>query len=93
MAGEFTNKHDWLTISLAMSIWAAHFMLLWSASSVFPGQAAARWIAVALTVAALCGLWLVRRRRGVRGFRSVEGLGIGIATVGVVYTTIPALIG
>jgi MYXO-CTERM domain-containing protein len=92
MATEFSNKHDWLAPTLALSIWAAHFMLLWSASSVFPGQSAARWIAVVLTVLAFGGLWLVRRRRSVRGFRTVEGLGVGIATVAVSFTALPALL-
>ncbi len=93
MASEFTNKHDWITISLALSIWAAHFMLLWSASSIFPGHAAARWVASGLTVLAFAALWQVRRQRKISGFRSVEGLGVGIATVAVAFTAMPALIG
>jgi len=93
VASEFTNRHDWFTISLALSIWAAHFMLLWSASSIFPGQAAARWAALALTVLAFGALWQVRRLRKISGFRSVEGLGVGIATVAVAFTAMPAMIG
>jgi hypothetical protein len=92
MASDLSNKHDWLAPALAFSVWAAHFMLLWSASSVFPGQPAAKWIAAALTIFAYGALWWVRRRRGVVGFRSVEGLGVGIATVAVTYTTLAALI-
>lgn len=93
MRGEFTNKHDWLTISLALCVWAAHFMLMWSASSIFPGQAAARWAALIITILAFVALRQLRRHRGVSGFRSVEGLGVGIATVAVAYTALPALIG
>lgn len=93
MAGEFTNRHDWLGIAAALSVWAAHFTLLWGASIVFPGKPIAQWIAVVLTVLAFAALWLIRQRSGVRSVRSVEGLGIGIATVAVAYTFIPALIG
>lgn len=93
MPDDFRNRHDWLAPTLALSIWAAHFMLLWSASSVFPGQPAARWIAAALTVAAIVALRFVRQRRGVTRLHSVEGLGIGIATVAVAYTALPAIVG
>lgn len=93
MASDLSNKHDWLAPAMAFSVWAAQFMLLWSASSVFPGQPAARWIAIVLTLLAFGALWRIRRRRGVSGFRSVEGLGLGIATVAVAYTALPALIG
>ena len=92
MPSEYTVKHDWLTPMLAFSIWAAHFTLLWSASIVFPGQPAARWIALVLTVLAFAGLWLVRRRRNVPSFRTVEGLGIAIATVAVAFTAMPGLL-
>ena len=32
----FDNEQDWFTVTAAMAVWAAHFMLLWSASVVFP---------------------------------------------------------
>ena len=52
MAARFSNGQDWFTAIAAMAVWAAHFMLLWTAASVFPGQPAGRWTAVALTLLA-----------------------------------------
>ena len=28
----FTNRRDWTTLTLAMTVWLAHFTLLWIAS-------------------------------------------------------------
>lgn len=93
MRHDFTNRQDWLAPSIALTVWAAHFMLVWSASSVFPGRPLANWIAVALTVVALAGLVWIWRWRRVATVRSVTGLGIAIAGVAIVYSALPALIG
>ena len=93
MAARFSNEHDWFTAVAAMVVWTAHFMLLWTASVVFPGQPAARWIAIALTLlaaGALGWLWLRARRPSLF---SVAGLGLGIAAAGVAFDLAPALIG
>ena len=93
MAERFSNRHDWFTATAALAVWAAHFMLLWTASVVFPGDAAARWIAVGLT--AIAGLtlgWLWMRTRRPSVF-SAAGLGLGIAAAGVAFDLAPALIG
>lgn len=89
----FDNEQDWFTVTAAMAVWAAHFMLLWSASVVFPGQLAARWIALALTAAAagaLAWLWY-RARRAPR--TSAAALALGIAAAGVAFGVAPALLG
>jgi hypothetical protein len=88
-----SNRHDWFTVVAAMAVWAAHFMLLWTASVTFPGQAAGRWIAFALTLAAavaLAGLWLRASRPPLR---SSAGLGLAIAAAGVAFDFAPALLG
>ena len=90
---DFRNAIDWLTPTLALSIWAAHFSLLWAASSIFPGQPAARWIAVALTIPALGAIVWLWRRGGGQSVTSVPGLGIGISAVGIVFSLMPAIIG
>lgn len=93
MRGEFVNKVDWLAIALALTIWASHFMLVWVASSIFPHQSAARWIALVLTMAGLAGLWLVVRWRHVRSVNSIEGLALALAAVAVSYSALPAFVG
>jgi hypothetical protein len=92
MAARFSNEHDWFTVTAAMAVWAAHFMLLWTASVVFPSQAAGRWIALALTLlagAALAWLWLRASRPPLR---SAAGLGLAIAAAGVAFDFAPAVL-
>jgi hypothetical protein len=93
MRHDFSNRVDWLAPTLALIAWAAHFTLLWSASSIFPEQPLARWIAVALTMVALAALAWIWRRRAVRTVQSIPGLGIAIAAVAITFSALPALIG
>lgn len=93
MQHDFTNRLDLLTPFLALSVWAAHFMTLWGVSSVFPEQALARWIAVALTIAALATLYGIARRRPVKTMISIPGLGLALSGVATVFTALPAVIG
>lgn len=90
---DFRNRTDWLTPALALGIWAAHFSLVWAASSIFPDQPVARWIAAGLTLAAigvLARLW----RAAVRGsVRSIPGLALAFAGTGVVFDALPAIVG
>lgn len=87
----FHNRHDWRTMTVALAVWAAHFSLLWAASVVFPGAPAARWIALAVTLAAAAALVWLARRGGVASPVSAAGLGIGIAAAGVAFGSLPAL--
>ena len=91
--GGYRNAIDWLTPTLALTVWAAHFMLVWAASSIFPDQPAARWIAAALTLVAATALLLLWRRGKVSSIASIPGLGIAIATCGVAFDMLPAIIG
>lgn len=90
---DYHNDIDWLTPALALCIWAAHFLLLWVASSALPDQPAARWIAFALTVPALGAMWWLWRRGAVGSLTSIPGLGIAIAATGIVFSVIPAIVG
>lgn len=88
----FDNEQDWFTVTASMAVWAAHFMLLWAASVVFPSQAAGRWIALALTLlagAALAWLWLRASRPPLQ---SAAGLGLAIAAAGVAFDFAPAVL-
>ena len=90
---DYRNDVDWLTPALALSIWAAHFLLLWAASSALPGQPLARWIAFTLTVPALGAMWWLWCRGAVGSLTSIPGLGIAIAATGIVFSVIPAMVG
>ena len=92
MESGFTNRRDWLTLALAMTVWLAHFTLLWLASIALPTHPAARWIAIALTVAAAGALVYLWRRSGTGSIFTVPGLGVAIASVGVAYDMLPALL-
>jgi len=65
MPHDYSNRLKLLTPVLALSVWAAHFLLLWSVSSVWPEQSLARWLAVALTVVAVAALYGIMRWRAV----------------------------
>lgn len=93
MGEDFHNRHDWFTLGAAMLVWFLHFNLLWAASSTFPDEPAARWIALALTIVAALALAWLWQRAGRPGIASAAGLGLAIASVGVGYDFVPAIIG
>ena len=92
MTRNYRNRTDWLTPALALSVWAAHFFLLWAGSSIFPGQPAARWIAAVLTVMVGGTLYWLWRRSQNRSSTSTSGLGLAIAALGVSYGFVPAIL-
>lgn len=93
MTQDFRNRLDWRTLALAFTIWTAHFMAVWSVSIIFPAQAIARWIAVALTLAAFAALFAVwKRARDAQHSRWTD-LAVAIAAGAVAFDTLPALIG
>lgn len=89
----FSNKQDWFTAGWALAIWFAHFNLLWAASSTFPGQPMARWLALILTIVAAIILFWLWRRAGNPGIFKVPGLGLALAAMGVAFGAVPAAIG
>ncbi|BBC72787.1 conserved hypothetical protein [Altererythrobacter sp. B11] len=93
MSTSFRNETDWTGVALAMAVWAAHFMIVWAAASIFPGEPAARWIAGAFTLISFAALGALWRWRRVAGLHTVPGLGIALAAAGVAYDALPALIG
>lgn len=93
MHDRYSEPLDWTSVGLALVVWAAHFSVLWGASSVFPGLAAARWIALVATIVAAVALgWLWRSRAG-RGPRSVPQASIGLSAAAIAFGAMPALIG
>ena len=93
MSGDFTNRIDWLTPTIAFSVWAAHFTILWAASIIFPDQPAARWIALAVTFVSFGALFWLWRWASRPGLFTIPGFGIALAAIGMIYDGLPALIG
>ena len=93
MNGSFRNRHDWVTVAAGMVVWAAHFTVLWIASSVFPGEPIARWLALPFTIAALAALAWLYLRAGKPKLGSVPGLGLVLAAGGTLFDAAPPLIG
>lgn len=92
MDDRFTETTDWPGAGWALAVWAAHFSALWGASSVFPAEAAARWLALAATLAAFGALAVLWRRRS-RGRTSIVALAIGLSAAAIAFGAMPALIG
>lgn len=87
----YAEGTDWPGLSLPFVIWAAHFAILWGASSLFPGQAAARWIALIATLA-MGGMLIVSwRRRDATG--RLAALAYGLAAIAIIFGGLPALVG
>lgn len=93
----------WATLLGGLLLWAAHFFALYGIASLFPGTAAARWLAAAATVAALAAgavllLKALARRREACGndlgrwMAGLAALGSGIALVAIFYQGLPALL-
>ncbi|WP_370177737.1 hypothetical protein [Alteriqipengyuania sp.] len=78
------------TLVLAFAVWALHFMIAYGAVLVFPGQAIARWIAVAAGIVACAGLlfWARRLPRASLAFGA-----IGLAVAAIILGTFPAIVG
>lgn len=93
MKQHYSETTDWAGAAWALTVWAAHFTLLWTASSIWPGEAAARWAALVVTVAALGALAILWRTR-VGGPRfSIPALGIAMAAAAIFFGSLPALVG
>lgn len=93
MENRFHNHHDWFTLALAFVVWSAHFTVLWAASIIFPGEPAARWLALVFTIAAAGALVWLYLRAGRPSVLSVAGLGLAIAAAGTAFDAMPALVG
>ena len=96
MADTFEESTDWQGAGWAFAVWAAHFSALWGASSIFPADPAARWIALGATVLALAALALLWRAR-VAGRRGEGGLvmplALGLSGLAIAFGGLPAMIG
>lgn len=90
---EFRETTDWIGAAWAFCVWAVHFSVLWGASSIFPGDGAARLVALAATLAAFGVLALLWRARSRSGTGRTFALSIGIAAVAILFGSLPAAIG
>ena len=93
----------WLIMLGGLLIWAAHFFALYAVASIFPGMALARYLTVALTLAAAvaAGWLLLRTSRAVSDKEEdaleswmyrMSATGSGLALVAILYQGAPALL-
>lgn len=87
--GPIDQNHTWRTVLIAFVIWSAHFIAVYGAGLIFPGEKVVLWIALAACLVALGALvWLWRRH-----MRTALGaLAIVLSGLFVVYDTLPALL-
>lgn len=93
MRDSFSDPVDWKGVALCFVLWLAHFTVLWGASSVFPGGAEARWIALAATIVVIAALAGVLRCGAARTGSKVTRLAIALAVAAVLFGVLPAAIG
>lgn len=89
----FSEPVDWTAVTLAFVIWAAHFSVLWGASSALPGDAAARWIALVATLAGLAVLALLWFTRAHRGPQATPRLAHSLSGAAMLFGALPAVFG
>jgi hypothetical protein len=93
MDDRFSEPVDWKATVAAPVIWAAHFTVLWGASSVFPGTSAARWIALGATLLALATLvWLWTSVAG-HVTRKIPRASVGLSAAAILFGAMPAVVG
>ena len=93
----------WVLLLGGLSLWAAHFFLLYAIASLFPGRDLARILSLAATLPALAVnawlLWFTVRKRQPqnsddfgRWVRNVGTLGAALAIVAILWQALPALL-
>lgn len=89
----------WVLLLGGLLVWAAHFFALYIIASLFPGDAAARWLALVVTLAALAAggaiLWLNLRKQSDSFDRWARGLGAAgaaLSLVAVLWQALPAFL-
>ncbi|WP_120717560.1 hypothetical protein [Tsuneonella amylolytica] len=93
MADDYSETTDWPGTAWAFVVWALHFSILWGSSSIFPGDDAARLVALVATLGALAALALLWRWRSRKGAGRIFASSVGIAAVAVIFGSIPAAVG
>ncbi|MCX7282480.1 MAG: hypothetical protein NTX28_00235 [Novosphingobium sp.] len=93
MRDDFSDPVDWKGAALCFVLWLAHFTVLWGASSVFPGSAIARWIALLATVVVLAAIVALWRGAAQRQPGKVTHLAMALAVAAVLFGAMPAAIG
>lgn len=75
----------------AFAVWALHFIVAYGAALIFPGQAIARWVAIAAMVLAIALLLMVARNYR-RATGAVGMAAAGIAIAAIMLGTLPAIL-
>ncbi|MBS7668120.1 hypothetical protein [Croceicoccus gelatinilyticus] len=79
-------------VLIAFLVWSSHFIVSYGAALIFPEQAIARWIAGAAMLLAFAALVVRARRPG--WMRDPMALGaLGLALAGIIFGTLPAVVG
>ena len=89
--------HGWRILIAGLTVWLAHFSLVWMASSIFGSSARARLIVLVATIAALAAValiaWRARKEAGDavdRWMRSLGLLGCATAGLAILWQGLPA---
>lgn len=93
---------QWSFLLGGLLVWTAHFFGVYVAASLFPGSPVARWLTVAITLAALAAAgWLLAvSLRGLNRLQApsferwsygISALGSGLALVAILFQGLPAL--
>lgn len=94
MQGDLRKPENWLTLVFAFAVWGGHFMAIYAAALIFPeSPMVIRLIVIAATLAAaglLAGRWF---RLGHAGRNRTAMLSMAIATLAIVFQTVPGLLG
>lgn len=94
MKGDLQHRANWGTLAFAFIVWAGHFMSVYGAVLILPGQTrAVRLVVVIATLVA--GAMLAARWFALGGEKrsALAILSIAIAALAIAYQTAPGLIG
>ena len=84
---------QWIILLGGLTVWAAHFFVLYGIASILPGSRAAAWLVLiaTLTAAAAAGAVLHRALAMARGTDALERWSAQIGTVGAAVSLLAIL--
>lgn len=91
----------WAVLLGGLTVWAAHFFVLYGIASVLPGRPEAQWLVLAATLPAVVADGLILRKTIGRGSRAdpLDGwisrfgaIGAALSLVAVIWQSAPALV-
>jgi hypothetical protein len=81
----------WVGFCSGLLVWAAHFFALYAVASLLPGQGSARWLVLAVSLAALAGLGFLGRAGLRRRSGSLDGFGRWLTDLGLLGIALSAV--